>query len=335
MASKAHTVQFIPQDNARLSTLCGHCNVHLKQIENHLGISISQRGDTFQLSGQAQAIAQAKQALGALYEQTEHSHPLTANDIHMVLCETAHKKAPSTGKKAPPPSKNTTTAKQRAQLSIRTPHITVTPRNANQIAYLQHMQSHDINFGLGPSGTGKTYLAVAAAVQALEKEEVKRIILVRPAVEAGEALGFLPGDLAQKINPYLRPLYDALHDMLGGTQVHRLVERDIIEIAPLAYMRGRTLNEAFIILDEGQNSTSEQMKMCLTRIGFGSRAVITGDVSQTDLPKHIPSGLAHAMNVLQGIDGIAFTQFASQDVVRHPLVQDIVNAYDAFEANHD
>lgn len=303
-------LQLEPEDNERLRNLCGQLEQHLQQIEQQLGIDIHHRGHHFQLSGEPEAIQTGHNLLRDLYRDTAQEQ-LQPEQIHLQLQTAATPTQP-------------------------TPHIQtrrgmIRPRGTQQTAYLQHIQQHAINFGIGPAGTGKTYLAVAGAVAALQRDQIKRILLVRPAVEAGERLGFLPGDLSQKIDPYLRPLYDALYEMLGLDKVHKLIERHVIEVAPLAYMRGRTLNEAFILLDEAQNTTPTQMKMFLTRLGFGSTAVITGDISQTDLPTHQTSGLEQAINILKPIKGISFTHFTTADVVRHSLVQKVIQAYDQAE----
>lgn len=324
-----------PADSNRLATLCGQFDEHLKQIEKRLDVQIKNRGNAFQLTGFPQRVNTTSKVLNQLYQETHTARHMTPDDVHLVLRECLMN-SPATEDKLssahPASSSQTDSDHESAELSMRTRKGTIKPRGDNQKNYVRHILQHDINFGIGPAGTGKTYLAVACAVQALNAEEVRRILLVRPAVEAGEKLGFLPGDLAEKINPYLRPLYDALYEMLGFERVARLIDRQVIEVAPLAYMRGRTLNNAFIILDESQNTTREQMKMFLTRIGFGSKAVITGDYTQIDLPRGTQSGLKHAMDVLDGVDGIGFTYFASKDVVRHTLVQRIVEAYEAYES---
>jgi phosphate starvation-inducible PhoH-like protein len=300
----------VPNEPRRLAGLCGQFDEHLRQIERQLGIKINNRGNHFELAGSAAAIERGQRVLEDLYELSE-TEDVDAERVHMALVE--HMRADAGG--------------QRDDLTITTRRRSVRARGDNQIAYTRAMRTRDLTFGIGPAGTGKTFLAVAAAVESLAADAVRRIVLVRPAVEAGERLGFLPGDMTQKIDPYLRPMYDALYEMMGFDRVGRLIERHVIEIAPLAFMRGRTLNEAFVILDEAQNTTPEQMKMFLTRIGFGSRAVVTGDVTQTDLPRGKESGLRHAMRVLGQVPEIAFVYFGAQDVVRHPLVQTIVAAY--------
>jgi phosphate starvation-inducible PhoH-like protein len=311
-------LELAPADNARLANLCGPFEQHLRQIERRLGIEISNRGMCFRLIGDGEAVRLGDQLLRDLYAETV-TELLSPESVHLSLRALgADDLAGAAASRLP-------------ELTIKTKRGLVKARGPNQQEYLHAIQRHDINFGVGPAGTGKTYLAVACAVEALETDRVRRLLLVRPAVEAGERLGFLPGDLAQKIDPYLRPLYDALFEMLGFEKVNKLMERNVIEVAPLAYMRGRTLNDAFIILDEAQNTTPEQMKMFLTRIGFGSTAVITGDVTQVDLPRGQPSGLRQAVEILRDVEGISFTFFNARDVVRHALVQRIVHAYDAFE----
>jgi phosphate starvation-inducible PhoH-like protein len=331
---KSHSQQFHPQelDNRRLADLCGPLDENLRHIEQAYDVRITRRADHFSITGSATETRAARAAIEYFYEQAHE--PLTAESIQlglvMLRAESTPKTAPCRAPTAPetvtavaPPDEGPVLQTRRSDLRARTPR---------QREYLRHIQTHDITFGVGPAGTGKTYLAVACAVDALERDAVQRIILTRPAVEAGERLGFLPGDLAQKVDPYLRPLYDALYDLMGLDRVHKLFERQVIEIAPLAYMRGRTLHQAFIILDEAQNTTPEQMQMFLTRIGFGSRAVVTGDLTQRDLPRGQASGLVEAQHVLHGIRGIACTEFTSADVVRHPLVARIVDAYQAHRA---
>ncbi len=304
-----------PENNERLQNVCGQMDEHLRHLERRLGIEIANRGSAFHLLGSREAIDAGAKVLELMYEATEEE-VLTPAAVHLFLQESGVEELLIPVEPDLP------------EVVIKTRRGMVRPRGPHQREYLHRVMTHDINFGVGPAGTGKTYLAVACAVDALERDQVRRIILVRPAVEAGERLGFLPGDLAQKIDPYLRPLYDALYEMLGFDKVHKLVERNVIEVAPLAYMRGRTLNDSFIILDEAQNTTPEQMKMFLTRIGFGSTAVITGDVTQVDLPRNQQSGLRQATEILADVDGISFTFFNARDVVRHPLVQRVVRAYD-------
>lgn len=311
-----------PSNAHRLALLAGELNGHLHHIEKRLGIQIHSRGNVFVLHGAPEAISLAAKVLQQLYVATQPLGAITPGDVHLALQEQ--------GAPAYTPQPEAADANQ--PIVIRTKKVHVKPRGRNQQGYVAAVRAHDINFGVGPAGTGKTYLAVACAVEALLQDQIERILLVRPAVEAGEKLGFLPGDLSQKVDPYLRPLYDALYEMLGFEVVGKLIERHVIEVAPLAYMRGRTLNNAFVILDESQNTTREQMKMFLTRIGFGTTAVITGDPSQIDLPRGQASGLRHALEVLKDVKGISFTHFTSKDVVRHPLVQRIVEAYDAQEA---
>lgn len=317
----SETLVLAPEDNKRLINLCGRQDEHIRMIENRLDVSIKQRGYTFSISGIQESVEKACKILLELYQEAKKQHTLLPKQIHLYLQSL----------------KSQTTTQQPTHqgnhMEVRTKRGgPIVARGENQVRYIQNVMHHDINFGIGPAGTGKTYLAVACAVNALETERVSRIILVRPIVEAGEKLGFLPGDLAQKVHPYLRPLYDALYEMMGFDQVAQLIERDVIELAPLAYMRGRSLNDSFIILDEGQNTTTEQMKMFLTRIGFNSKAVITGDITQIDLNDKRDSGLIHAIEVLKGVNGISFTQFQASDVVRHPLVQSIVEAYERY--NH-
>jgi len=314
-------LEFTPADNQRLANLCGPMNEHLQQIEIRLGVEINNRNHHFQIIGDAENIKISADILKDLYSATSNQ-TLTANHVHLQMQESGLQ----------PMDENIEL--DASQWSLRLRKEVIKGRGPNQVSYLKSIQTHDLSFGIGPAGTGKTYLAVACAVAALEEESVRRLLLVRPAVEAGERLGFLPGDLAQKIDPYLRPMYDALYEMMGFERVAKLIERNIIEIAPLAYMRGRTLNDAFIILDEAQNTTREQMKMFLTRIGFGSTAVITGDVTQIDLPRGTTSGLRHAIDVLKDVDDISMTFFQPRDVVRHPMVKRIVKAYDVHEAKN-
>ncbi|ROO37618.1 PhoH family protein [Salinisphaera orenii] len=314
------TLELAPPDTERLARLCGAQDGHLRVIEESLGVRVHNRGHHFQVSGPEADAAAAVDALNELYAATAAGE-VTPDSVHVVARSARQERGES--------------ADGGDEIVIKTRTGLIRGRGPNQRRYLANLKANDLNFGIGPAGTGKTFLAVAAAVDALEAERVRRLLLVRPAVEAGERLGFLPGDLAQKIDPYLRPLYDALYEMLGFDRVGRLIERQVIEIAPLAYMRGRTLNEAYIILDEAQNTTVEQMKMFLTRIGFGSTAVVTGDMTQIDLPASKRSGLRHAVGILGGIEGISVTRFAARDVVRHPLVQRIVQAYDrADDAEH-
>jgi phosphate starvation-inducible PhoH-like protein len=311
-----------PDDGERLANLSGPFDEHLRQIELRLGVEIANRGNVFRLSGAEHSVKLAERVLRDLYEATENE-TLTGAQINLRLSESG---IDALDAKA---------AESAHEVEIKVKRGTVRGRGANQVRYLHAIATHDINIGIGPAGTGKTYLAVAMAVDALNDNRVQRLILVRPAVEAGEKLGFLPGDLTQKVDPYLRPLYDALYEMLGIEKVTRLIERNVIEIAPLAYMRGRTLNDAFVILDEAQNTTVEQMKMFLTRIGFGSVAVVTGDVTQIDLARHVKSGLRDAIEVLREVAGISFTFFTAKDVVRHPLVQRIVRAYEQRETGDE
>ncbi|ROO28064.1 PhoH family protein [Salinisphaera japonica] len=313
------TIELDPPDIARLANLCGPQDGHLRLIENTLDVAVHNRGHLFQIEGSENAAEAAIDTLNELYAATA-TGALDTERVHVVARTAERERIEAAANNPAEPTRD---------VVIKTRNGMVRGRGPNQRRYLANLANNDLNFGIGPAGTGKTYLAVAAAVDALESERVRRLLLVRPAVEAGENLGFLPGDLAQKIDPYLRPLYDALYEMLGHERVGRLIDQQVIEIAPLAYMRGRTLNEAFIILDEAQNTTVAQMKMFLTRIGFGSTAVVTGDMTQVDLPSSKASGLAHSVRLLKGIDGISVTRFAASDVVRHPLVQKIVAAYDA------
>jgi len=324
--SNAHRdFTLLPDDAERLANLAGPFDEHLRQIESRLGVEIANRANVFRVSGEAEAARSAEALLRSLYAESD-VEDFDPHKIHLRLNEANISQVAAGGGDADFVPQ---------EIEIRVKRGVVRGRGANQAKYLHAIATHDINFGVGPAGTGKTFLAVASAVEALNESRVQRLLLVRPAVEAGEKLGFLPGDLSQKVDPYLRPLYDALFEMLGVEKVAKLIERNVIEIAPLAYMRGRTLNDAYVILDEAQNTTIEQMKMFLTRIGYGSTAVITGDLSQIDLPKTQKSGLKDAIEVLKGIDGISFTFFGAKDVVRHPLVARIVEAYDAREGRTD
>ncbi|MGJ8681652.1 PhoH family protein [Paraglaciecola sp.] len=315
-----------PSDHKRLASLCGPLDDNIKQIERRLGIEITYRNNEFKLVGPKLQVESANTLLKTLYVETQvikgQAADLDAEKVHLAIQESKglEQAAPKNYGK---------------EIHIKTKRGVIKPRNPNQSDYVNNIFNNDISFGVGPAGTGKTYLAVACAVEALERQDVRRILLTRPAVEAGEKLGFLPGDLSQKVDPYLRPLYDALFEMLGFEKVEKLIERNVIEVAPLAYMRGRTLNDAFIILDESQNTTVEQMKMFLTRIGFNSQAVITGDITQVDLPRGIRSGLRHAVDVLNDVDEISFNFFSAGDVVRHPVVARIVMAYEAHEKQRE
>ena len=317
MRQETVDLELSPLDNRALANLCGALDANLRQIEAALDVTIARRGAAFTLRGAGGQVKRAAAALERFY--TEAKEPLTVDDIQLGLIELSG----ATAGVAPPVE-----GAERESPVLRTRRADLHGRTPNQIAYLKSILAHDCTLGIGPAGTGKTYLAVACAVDALERDKVKRIVLVRPAVEAGERLGFLPGDLAQKVDPYLRPLYDALYDLIGFEKTGKLLERGTIELAPLAYMRGRTLNHSFIILDEAQNTTPEQMKMFLTRIGFGAKAVVNGDITQIDLGRGQKSGLIEARRILAGVRGIAFTQFGAQDVVRHPLVARIIDAYE-------
>lgn len=323
MNTSAHSLDITldPADNQRLANLCGQFDEHLRLIERRMGVEINNRGNTFRIIGIKKSIDQTEAILRELYLETD-KNTLDPEIVNLHLHDAG--------------SENVVALKNHEKRSgteviIQTKRGQVRGRGENQQHYLRSIADHDISFGVGPAGTGKTYLAVASAVEALERDQVRRIILTRPAVESGERLGFLPGDLAQKIDPYLRPLYDALYEMMGFEKVARLMERNVIEVAPLAYMRGRSLNESFIILDEAQNTTVEQMKMFLTRIGFGSKVVVTGDVTQIDLPKGQLSGLRQVVDILSDVDGLSFSFFNPKDVVRHPLVKRIVEAYDVHD----
>ncbi len=318
-AQFSQEIMLLPADNQRLSDFCGQFDNHLRQIEQRLQVEILNRGNSFKIIGVKQAVIAASAVMKKIYDMTAEEE-ITPEQVHLSMQDANIEQI-------------ITETKQESfkLLHIKTRRGVIKGRGENQQKYLHKILSHDINFGVGPAGTGKTYLAVACAVEALQSEQVRRIVLVRPAVEAGEKLGFLPGDMAQKVDPYLRPLYDALYEMLGFEKVEKLIERNIIEVAPLAFMRGRTLNDSFIILDEAQNTTTEQIKMFLTRIGFGSTAVVTGDITQIDLPNERSSGLIHVLKVLKDVEGISFTFFDTKDVVRHPLVQRIVSAYERYE----
>lgn len=308
-----------PVDNDRLANLCGPLDEHLRQVERRLGVEINNRGNTFQIIGTPESVALTERIIRDLYANTR-SEVLSPERVHLLLQESGIDEEP--------------VSDTDQEITIKTKRGLIRGRSPNQRLYLRNILTHDICFGVGPAGTGKTYLAVACAIAALEQDQARRLILVRPAVEAGEKLGFLPGDLVQKVDPYLRPLYDALYEMLGFERVAKYIERNVIEVAPLAFMRGRTLNESFIILDEAQNTTIEQMKMFLTRIGFNSTAVVTGDITQIDLPTGKKSGLRHVIDILKDEEGISFTFFKSRDVVRHPLVARILNAYERHEKNN-
>ncbi len=315
-------LSLVPADNARLANLCGPMNENLRHLERRLGVEINNRGNLFNIIGEPSSVRVAVELLKDLYRATEEE-VLSAPRVHLYLQESGVD------------ALLTRQDEEKDQRTISTPRRVITARGPNQEQYLKNVDQGDLTFGIGPAGTGKTYLAVACAVEALEEENVRRLILVRPAVEAGERLGFLPGDLSQKIDPYLRPIYDALYEMLGIERVNKLIERNIIEVAPLAYMRGRTLNDSFVILDEAQNTTTEQMKMFLTRIGFGSRTVVTGDITQVDLPANRMSGLRHVIKVLKDVGGVSFSFFTARDVVRHPLVQRIIQAYESIETSEN
>ncbi len=319
-ARSVRTFSFEPFDNERLANLNGPFDAHLRSVELKLGAVIRNRGNIYELSGTEALCRKTEGVLRELYDLTD-ARALGEEDLFLILKGVNVESSGRAGRDAD----------STQDVQIKTRKGTIRGRGDNQRKYLHQIATNDINFGVGPAGTGKTYLAVAMAVEALETNRVQRLLLVRPAVEAGEKLGFLPGDLIQKVDPYLRPLYDALYEMMGVEKVGRLMERNVIEVAPLAFMRGRTLNDAFILLDEAQNTTVEQMKMFLTRMGFGSTAVITGDMTQVDLPRHIRSGLRHAVTVLKGLEGVSFTFFEAADVVRHPLVQRIVMAYERHE----
>ncbi|MGI9227984.1 MAG: PhoH family protein [Gammaproteobacteria bacterium] len=316
MAAELHSVDIIlePVDNPRLANLCGPLNEHLHQLEERLGVQINNRGNAFSISGEAKAANAAAEVLKELYDSTKNQN-LSSSLVHLHLQESELSNIVDRDFKT-------------SCTTVNTKRSVIKPRGTNQEKYVKSIEEYDLVFAIGPAGTGKTYLAVACAVEALERDKIRKLVLVRPAVEAGERLGFLPGDLAQKIDPYLRPMYDALFEMMGYEKVSKLIDRNVIEIAPLAYMRGRTLNDAIIILDEAQNTTNEQMKMFLTRIGFGSKAIVTGDITQIDLPNTKESGLKNVIRILKGTTGISFCEFEAKDVVRHPLVKKIIKAYE-------
>jgi phosphate starvation-inducible PhoH-like protein len=314
--------ELLPEDNQRLAELCGPLDQNLRLVEQRLGVEVRRRGNQFRVQGGRSA--GAERVLRDLFDLTGSGGHVDLPDVHLALREHEEPSAGTTVRASDGQAPS-------AEDIVRVPRGLIRTRGAHQKGYLASVRRHDLTFGIGPAGTGKTYLAVACAVEALHAERVRRIVLVRPAVEAGERLGFLPGDLTQKVDPYLRPMYDALYEMMGFDKVARFIERNVIEVAPLAFMRGRSLNESFIILDEAQNTTPEQMKMFLTRIGFGSRAVVTGDLTQTDLPMGRVSGLREALRLLSSVEGVSFTHFDAGDIVRHPLVQRIVQAYEAGE----
>nr|WP_289056660.1 PhoH family protein [uncultured Psychrobacter sp.] len=329
-------IKFESLTPAQLKTVLGEYNNHMKYLQDRLDIKIIQRQGDFCLSGDVTAVERGERIIYKLVDEAQNTKDISAEELHLIIQSSVSRDEDMADDEQESADDESDTAdldsaNEFTPMSLRTRKGRIIPRGGNQQRYVKNVLSSDVSFGIGPAGTGKTYLAVACAVDMLERNEIERILLVRPAVEAGEKLGFLPGDLTQKIDPYLRPLYDALYEMLGFEKVGKLIERQIIEIAPLAYMRGRTLNNSFVILDEAQNTTPEQMKMFLTRLGFGSRAVITGDISQVDLPRGTKSGLAQAMDILSGIEEIHITKFDSKDVVRHQLVQKIVEAYDVFD----
>ncbi|MBO1516687.1 PhoH family protein [Psychrobacter halodurans] len=333
--SMSRRIKFESLTPAQLKTVLGEYNNHMKYLQDRLDIKIIQRQGDFCLSGDVTAVERGERIIYKLVDEAQNTKDISAEELHLIIQSSISREQDMEDEQESADDEDDAadldSANDFTPVSLRTRKGKIIPRGGNQQRYVKNVLSSDVSFGIGPAGTGKTYLAVACAVDMIERNEIERILLVRPAVEAGEKLGFLPGDLTQKIDPYLRPLYDALYEMLGFEKVGKLIERQIIEIAPLAYMRGRTLNNSFVILDEAQNTTPEQMKMFLTRLGFGSRAVITGDISQVDLPRGTKSGLAQAMDILSGIEEIHITKFDSKDVVRHQLVQKIVEAYDVFD----
>lgn len=331
--SMSRRIHFESLTPAQLKTVLGEYNNHMKYIQERLDIKISQRQGDFCLSGDILGVERGERIIYKMVDEAQNSKDISAEELHLIIQSSIARDEDiaADAKLSEEDEDNLDAASDFTPVSLRTRKGKIIPRGGNQQRYVKNILSSDVSFGIGPAGTGKTYLAVACAVDMLERNEIERILLVRPAVEAGEKLGFLPGDLTQKIDPYLRPLYDALYEMIGFEKVGKMLERQTIEVAPLAYMRGRTLNNSFVILDEAQNTTPEQMKMFLTRLGFGSRAVITGDITQVDLPRGSKSGLAQAMEILSGIEEIHITKFDSKDVVRHQLVQKIVEAYDVFD----
>lgn len=335
--SMSRRIHFESLTSAQLKTVLGEYNKHMKYIQERLDIKISQRQGDFCLSGDILGVERGERIIYKMVDEAQNTKDISAEELHLIIQSSIARDEDIEADKQLAAEAdeddldNLDDVNDFTPISLRTRKGKIIPRGGNQQRYVKNVLSSDVSFGIGPAGTGKTYLAVACAVDMLERNEIERILLVRPAVEAGEKLGFLPGDLTQKIDPYLRPLYDALYEMIGFEKVGKMLEKQIIEIAPLAYMRGRTLNNSFVILDEAQNTTPEQMKMFLTRLGFGSRAVITGDISQVDLPRGTKSGLAQAMDILSGIEEIHITKFDSKDVVRHQLVQKIVEAYDVYD----
>lgn len=323
--SNLYTLDFTlePLDNERLAAVAGQLDENLRQIERRLGVEINNRSNQFRIIGDREHAEAAADVVQSLFELSETTAAISRGDLHLLLQQYRVRDERA--------GDDRDERVRGEDFTVYTKRGPIKSRNRAQAEYIDNIRHHDISFGIGPAGTGKTYLAVACAVDALERQQVRRIVLTRPAVEAGEKLGFLPGDMAQKVDPYLRPLYDALYEMLGFEKVAKYMERNVIEVAPLAFMRGRTLNESFVILDESQNTTIEQMKMLLTRIGFDSKAVITGDITQIDLPRKSQSGLRHAIEVLKGIDKVSFTFFSADDVVRHPVVMSVVRAYESWE----